>query len=218
MVYTPVHLESSLPTWIVVRVVLLQRSLCCVISSSRSRGSVEVDIRSATRSRVLQQNTTIMATTTLTGNGDNLSSSGFLNTSIRSLPSSRQGPSNVSKIYKQASTYFLTRRLRETLDTLQPLLIVQEDEGQTDQDGESSSSAPIAQASRSGRIKVWSVYLTILDEIVKLGPDEGKTIFGNQRWRDLVTMVQKGQIWEEISRIGYNGVEGDVDPEVVINL
>jgi hypothetical protein len=159
-----------------------------------------------------------MATTTVTGNENNLGSSGLLSTSIGSISSSRQGPSNVSQIYKQASTYFLTRRLREALDTLQPLLTLQEDDGQIDRNGEYHASAPIANASRSGRIKVWSVYLTTLDEIVKLGPDEGKTTFGNQRWRELVTKVQKGQVWEEVSRAGYSGGEGDIDPEVVINL
>lgn len=68
------------------------------------------------------------------------------------------------------------------------------------------------------RIKVWSLYLTILNAIVELDPDEGKQAFGTQEWRALVMQVREGEVWEEVIQNGYAGVEGDVDSDVVINL
>lgn len=78
--------------------------------------------------------------------------------------------------------------------------------------------APIASSSRTTRIKVWSLYLTILNAIVELGPEDGKAAFGTAEWRALVNKVRDGGVWEEVVRNGYRGVEGDVDADVVINL
>jgi hypothetical protein len=90
----------------------------------------------------------------------------------------------------------------------------------TDSNGNTSivDHAPIANASRTTRIKVWSLYLTILNAIVELDPDEGKAAFGTQEWRGLVAKVREGAVWEEVVQNGYRGVEGDVDADVVINL
>lgn len=78
--------------------------------------------------------------------------------------------------------------------------------------------APVARASRSTRIKVWSLYLTILNAIIELDTDEGKDAFGTQDWRAICTKVREGEVWEEVVRNGYHSVEGDVDADVVINL
>ncbi|KAF5023982.1 hypothetical protein F66182_3927 [Fusarium sp. NRRL 66182] len=137
-------------------------------------------------------------------------SNGILSASITSSTSSRH-PSQISKTYRQASTLFLTRRLPEALTTLLPLITPPEPVN----DGE---PAPIARASRTTRIKVWSLYLTILNGIVELEPEEGKDAFGNQEWRALCTKVREGEIWDEVVKNGYHGVEGDVDSDVVINL
>jgi hypothetical protein len=51
-----------------------------------------------------------------------------------------------------------------------------------------------------------------------LDPDEGKQAFGSQEWRGLVAKVRDGEVWEDVVKNGYNGVEGDVDSDVVINL
>ena len=53
---------------------------------------------------------------------------------------------------------------------------------------------------------------------MELDPDEGKLAFGSQDWRVLVTKVRDGDVWGEVVRNGYGGVEGDVDSDVVINL
>ncbi|KAF5655878.1 peroxin 26 [Fusarium sp. NRRL 25303] len=140
-------------------------------------------------------------------------SNSLLSTSISSLASSTSSrhPSQISKTYRQASTLFLTRRLPEALTTLLPLITPPEhvDDGEP---------APVARASRTTRIKVWSLYLTILNGIVELEPEEGKDAFGNQEWRALCTKVREGEIWDEVVTNGYHGVEGDVDSDVVINL
>ena len=78
--------------------------------------------------------------------------------------------------------------------------------------------APVAHASRGTRVKVWSFYLTFLNAVVELGPEEGKLAFGSARWKDLVSKARDGSIWEDIVRDGYSGDEGSVDGEVVVNL
>ncbi|KAL1880200.1 hypothetical protein VTK73DRAFT_6028 [Phialemonium thermophilum] len=141
----------------------------------------------------------------------------LLSASISSLSSSlstRQSSSYISKTYRQASTLFLTRRLPEALSTLQPLITPPAPE---DTNG-IQEPAPVARASRSTRIKVWSLYLTILNAILEMDPAEGKEAFGTQEWRAICHKVREGEVWEEVVRNGYHGLEGNVDSEVVINL
>ncbi|XWW97061.1 hypothetical protein V2A60_005042 [Cordyceps javanica] len=125
-----------------------------------------------------------------------------------SSPASQRQTSHISKTYRQASTLFLTRRLPEALSTLLPL-ITPASEGE---------HTPVSGASRTTRVKVWSLYLTTLNAIVEMEPEEGKSAFGTQEWRALCAKVREGTVWEEIVRNGYHGSEGDVDSEVVINL
>ncbi len=147
-----------------------------------------------------------------------LSSSRLLGSSIGSLSSPRLSKSLVSRAYKQASTLFLTRRLLEALSTLEPVITVPDSSDSSLAEDEPPKRAPIAGASRSSRIKVWSLYLTLLNAIIELGPEDGKAAFGNSDWRNLISKSRDGSIWEEVVQIGYGGVEGNVDSEVVINL
>ncbi|KAK4137432.1 hypothetical protein BT67DRAFT_438697 [Trichocladium antarcticum] len=150
---------------------------------------------------------------------DGLSQARGLSASITSLASSTSSArgsasSHISKTYRQASTLFLTRRLPEALSTTLPLV----SPPTSDDPNGPLEPAPVAKASRSSRIKVWSLYLTILNATLDLDPDEGKEAFGTQEWRALCHKVREGEIWEEVVRNGYHGVEGDVDADVVINL
>ncbi|KAK0736988.1 hypothetical protein B0T21DRAFT_286119 [Apiosordaria backusii] len=145
-----------------------------------------------------------------------------MSTSISSLSSSMNSPrpssssSHITKTYRQASTLFLTRRLPEALSTVLPLV---SPVPQTENDPNGPfDPAPVAKASRSSRIKVWSLYLTILNAILELDSEEGKAAFGTAEWRALCHKVRDGEIWEEVVKNGYHGVEGDVDADVVINL
>ena len=150
---------------------------------------------------------------------DSLSQARGLSASISSLSSPVPGgrnaaASHISKTYRQASTLFLTRRLPEALSTVLPLVSPPPSD---DPEG-SSEPAPVVRASKSSKVKVWSLYLTVLNAIVELDSDEGKDAFGTQEWRALCHKVREGEIWEEVARNGYHGVEGDIDAEVVINL
>lgn len=60
--------------------------------------------------------------------------------------------------------------------------------------------------------------MTILNAILELDPSEGKDTFGSQEYRALCSKVRDGDVWEEVVRHGYHGIEGNVDSEVVINL
>ncbi|KAI0104911.1 hypothetical protein F4776DRAFT_647860 [Hypoxylon sp. NC0597] len=136
-------------------------------------------------------------------------------TSLASSTSSRPLSNNISKTYRQASQLFLTRRLPEALSTVLPLITPSTET--SDVNG-LTEPAPVARASRSTRIKVWSLYLTILNAILELDQDEGKDAFGSQEWRALCKKVRDGDVWEEVVQYGYHGVEGEVDSDVVINL
>ncbi|KAJ4376844.1 hypothetical protein N0V85_008990 [Neurospora sp. IMI 360204] len=156
-----------------------------------------------------------------------MNGSGIMSSSLSSLSSSvssarHSSSSNISKAYRQASTLFLTRRLPEALSTVLPLITPSPSDSATPGDVASGAAAfdpaPVAKASRSTRIKVWSLYLTILNAVLDLNSDEGKDAFGTQEWRALCHKVREGEVWEEVVRNGYHGSEGDVDADVVINL
>lgn len=135
-------------------------------------------------------------------------------------PSSPASPTKLcSKTYKNASQLYLTRRLPESLSSLQPIIT-----GESPQDGQYTNGdypaaiAPIAIAPGTWRIKVWNLYITLLSAIVDLGAEEGKNQFGQKEWKNMAKQVREGGIWDTVVQIGYQGREGSVDAEVVYNL
>ncbi|MCJ1385737.1 hypothetical protein MMC17_008860 [Xylographa soralifera] len=148
---------------------------------------------------------------------DSLPSSRILG-SIAPNPSVKRINSLISKTYKQASTLFLTRRLLEALETLEPLISPLETADGSQIGDVSNASALIASANQSLRVKVWNLYFSLLNAIIELGPDEGKTTFGHKEWRKLVAKARDGTIWDEVVNVGYGGTEGKVDADVVSNL
>lgn len=147
----------------------------------------------------------------------------YLSSSVSSLQRPKKSTSEISKTYKHASQLYLTRRLVECYEALQPVIHPAPKEEQ--QNGNASASeddsrlsAPIASANTSQRIKTWSLYATLLNAIVELGDEEGKRDFGNKLYREIVRNVQSGEVWEQVIRDGYQGREGSVDAEVVYNL
>ena len=151
-----------------------------------------------------------------------MSSSRTLLRSTSSL-SPKRSSSEISKTYKQASQLFLTRRLVECLEVIEPIttppMIERHTNGHaTDIEEEEKPIAKICMGSASQRIKLWSLYITLLNAIVDLGDDEGKREFGVKRYRTIVAKVRDGSIWEQVVRDGYKGREGSVDAEVVYNL
>lgn len=153
------------------------------------------------------------------------SSSQLLASSTSSL-SSQHGtdPRLIARIYKQAADLFVTRRVEEALELLTPLLETppapeSDHDGEThEQPAREPAAAPIATASRGARVKVWTLYISILNSIVEMGPDQGRSVFGNARWKELVAKVKEGKLWQDVVEIGYGGIEGEVDADVVVNL
>ncbi len=141
-------------------------------------------------------------------------------TQLSSASSTSTSPAKLcSKTYKKASQLYLTRRLPESLASLQPIITVPspQDEHLTNGD-HSAAVAPIATAPSTWRIKVWNLYITLLSAIVDLGAEEGKSQFGQREWKAIATQVREGGIWETVVQVGYRGREGSVDAEVVYNL
>lgn len=124
-----------------------------------------------------------------------------------------------SKIYKEASALYLTRRLAEALSTIQPLVSEIKPAAEAiEENSQHPQSSPIAYASQKYRVKVWCFYLTLLNAIAELDPEEGREIFGVKEWKSIVAKSRDGSIWDEVVSLGYGGVEGAVDVEVVNNL
>lgn len=150
---------------------------------------------------------------------DTFSSSRAHDSSLGLLRSKRKAPSSVSKLYKHSSELFFTRRLPEAFSAIEPLVTVPPPSRNNDhEDQDEVREAPIAKASRKDRVRVWALFLTMLNAIADLGPEDGKATFGNKAWRDLVAKIQDSTIWEEVVNVGYGGVEGSVDSDVVISL
>lgn len=166
-----------------------------------------------------------MASTETMTYQDDLNSE-YLSNSFSSLSQSRSTNSLIVRTYKQATQQYLTKRFKEALETLEPIISPRKQSGEHsangDTNGDSSATAngpaPVAQSSRSTRTKVWVFYLSLLHAIIDLGQEQGRLIFGSTRWRQLAAKAREGTIWEEVVQCGYGGNEGEVDADVVVNL
>lgn len=159
------------------------------------------------------------STATITTANHSLEDSHHLSSSIPQRSPSKISSSEISTAYKYASQLFLTRRFSEALSAIEPAITpVKQPNGSSDGDVNVRWEAPIASSTVTQRIKVWVLYITLLNSIVDLGKDEGKRCFGQTRYREIVTRVRNGDIWETVVRDGYGGKEGSVDAKVVFNL
>lgn len=136
--------------------------------------------------------------------GDN--PNGFTQPEPLQLPQNKLNPSIsaqiASRTYKTCTTLFLTRRLPEALVGLQPII--------------HGPPGSILCSPRRLRIKLWCLYLTILDAASKMTASEGKATWGQQEWPILVAKIRNGAVWDEVNH-SY-GDEGRVDAEVVTTL
>ncbi|MCJ1478185.1 hypothetical protein MMC13_006861 [Lambiella insularis] len=137
---------------------------------------------------------------------------------ITTNPSAKRASSLVSKTCKEASALFLTRRLPEALEALETVITPFGAPSGSRNDESIAAPALIVNAHRSLRVKVWNLYLTLLNAVIELGFEGGKASFGSKEWRSLVAKAREGTIWAEVVNIGYGGIEGNVDADVVANL
>lgn len=146
----------------------------------------------------------------------------YLSNSFSHLSSSRSTNNLIVRTYKQATQLYLTKRFKEALETLEPIISPRrsaaEKSNQEGANGDEEGAAPVAQSSRGTRTKVWVFYLSLLHAIIELGLEEGRNVFGSARWRELASAAREGTIWQEVVRCGYGGEEGEVDADVVVNL
>lgn len=154
----------------------------------------------------------------------------YLSSSFSNLSRSRSSNSLIVRTYKQATQMYLTKRFKEALETLEPIVAPPQTShgevngtearanGDANRDGANSHASPIAQATKGTKTKVLVFYLSLLNAIIDLGAEAGKLQFGSTKWRQLASTVRGGAIWEEIVQCGYGGNEADVDADVVVNL
>jgi len=135
----------------------------------------------------------------------------YISASISSLSSQKAPTSWIAKTYREATQLYLTRRLAEALDAIEPVIL-------PDQKTPDDLLAPVSRSSRGTRVKIWSFYITLIDAIIALGSADGRTACGVTRWKSIVASVKEGTIWEQVVINGYRGFEGQVDGEVVANL
>lgn len=163
-------------------------------------------------------NGSIHPRTVLLNQADDPHSPSQLLGSITSNDSYRKINQLISKTYKQGSVLYLQRRLLEAFQTLEPLFSPLETIDSSQDGEENGASALIAGASRSNRVRVWNLYLSLLNAIIELGPEDGRNTFGSKEWRNLAAKTRDGTIWDELVKVGYGGVEGNVDADVVSSL
>lgn len=146
--------------------------------------------------------------------------SAYLSSSLSSLSRPRSTASLTVKAYKQATQLYLTKRFREALEILEPIVTPQpaSPSPQSHNVAVEARSAPVTQSNKGTRTKVWVFYLSLLNAIIELGPEEGRSALGSAKWRQVLAKAQEGSVWEDVVQHGYGGNEGDVDPDVVLNL
>lgn len=155
-------------------------------------------------------------TSIITLTDSKLSNITWLDSSPGKLQSPRKVHAELSKVYKQTSNFFLTRRFLDALAAIEPVVSRQAIASSNEQ--AEILPATIAIAEKKWRVKIWSLYLTLINSIADLGLDDGSAAFGKQRWRSIKSKAEGGSIWDDVVDVGYNGNESDMDAEVVANL
>jgi hypothetical protein len=100
------------------------------------------------------------------------------------------------KLYRLASQHFLTKRFPEASQAIQPLLRT---------------------ADRKWLKKAWGLYLVILDNGLKMSPEEGKRVWGRQAWKRESDRVKRSTLWDELQD-GVQGNIGFIDAELIVAM
>jgi len=98
----------------------------------------------------------------------------------------------VSRAYSTSSQQFLTKQLPQAFLTIRPYL--------------SSSSV-----SYSWKVKIWKLYITILDTAAKASQEEGKKVWGRGEWLRVMRLAKYNAVWDECEHaFGQNDMDLDV--------
>lgn len=121
----------------------------------------------------------------------------------------------LEKLYRHAADSFLTRQYDVAYTILEPVVSLPAPKSKVHPAPE---VARMAEASKSLRIKIWCLYLTLLQAIIIRDMEDRDHIGGHREFRSFYAKIQDGHIWDEVVSVGYDGVEERVDIEVVISL
>ena len=154
---------------------------------------------------------------------DNLAAVGFdtLGPLRRFIIEEYSAQPDMSNPFKHASELFLTRRFTEAYEVIDTLVSSPKHESDSyDQhDSDEPPQAPVANLKTdTRRIKIWVLYISILNAIVDLGEHEGAQKLGEARYQEIARQVRSGGVWDKVKRDGYHGELSAVDPEVAFNL
>lgn len=136
----------------------------------------------------------------------------------RSSPIQSPLSPELSQALHQASTFFVTRRLEEALSVLEAIIYCTSPDHEHVSTNSTSQPELVASAPPRLRIKIWSLYITVLDAILKLGPEKGRDLLGDDRWGRITSKVTDGEIWDDVVKRGYHGHLDAVDADVILNV
>lgn len=126
----------------------------------------------------------------------------------------------LSRRYRKARNLFLTQQFTQAFEETTLLLEPHdafEDIVETGRE-DTVVGAPVSFAKRSLRVKVWSLYLTLLSTFMGAGTQKASAWIGAQTWESLDTSLRSGSIWQRVVEVGYAGDELALDHEVIVAL
>jgi len=124
----------------------------------------------------------------------------------------------ISKDYDLAQGYFSSKQFREAYDILETLISLPKPKAGDVEDSALAGKSPVTTAKSSLRVKVWVLYLKLLDALIGSGSNERVAEFGRATWREITSRVQDSTIWKQVLQDGYGGILANVEAEVVWKL
>lgn len=119
----------------------------------------------------------------------------------------------ISKVYEHAKSLYASKELVQAYNALQPLVTpsnFQSNELTFD-------TAPVADAKHSQRVKVWSLYCNLVQDILATDYDLGTAKFSNATY-EYVKSQAEGTVWDYVIQVGYGGRLSAVDSATVIHM
>jgi len=124
------------------------------------------------------------------------SSSTILSPSSPLTLSSDLSSASPNHLYRLSSQYFLTKHFPEASQAIQPLL------GSSD---------------KKWQNKAWGLYLAILDNGLRFSDDEGKKVWGRQKWELERSKVKGSELWDDLLE-AFQGVKSSIDPALLLAM
>ena len=137
-----------------------------------------------------------------------------------SSPASIEHGMQLLTTYKRARDFYLVQQFGEAFDEISSLLndnnvfVADLDNGP----GSARTQAPVFHANMGLKVKIWSLYLTLLNTLRDVGGQKASAYVGAQRWQRLSESLHNGSIWQHVVDVGFAGDEQVMDIDIVIAL